>query len=237
MNRFLFASAVAVAGFVLAVPSAQAHFIYLKQSADKNATKVEGFFGHAPEPDEPRLLANLEGLEVWWTPAQGERVRVPLSLGGDRMVGSAPAGRGMVFANKDSGVREREGVAYRSFACVQAAPPLESGAGISLPADARPKLELQAQRLDGGKVRLTVLFQGKPLPQAEVEGMIPGAGPANGQTDDKGSIEFALAQPGFLDFHVKHVVPGEGELDGKKFTETRHNATLVVETAGKSGAK
>lgn len=236
MNRFLLASTtVAVAFLAFAASPARSHFIYLKQSADKNGTKVEGFFGHAPEPDEPRLLANLEGLEVWWTPVEGERQLVPLSLRGDRMAGSAPAGPGMLSAKKDAGVREREGAAYRSIRYAQASPSLESGAGISFPAEARPDLELRAQRSADGKVRLTALWKGKPLPQAEVDGSIPGVGPTSALTDEKGSVEFALDQPGFMDFHVQHVVPGEGELDGKKFSETRHNATLVVETAGKDG--
>lgn len=237
MIRFRFASTiVAIAALAFAAQPARAHFIYLKQFGGDQATKVEGFFGHAPEPDEPRLLANLEGLEVWWTPVKGERVLVPLSLGADRMTGSAPAGPGMLSAKKDSGVREREGVTYRSFGYVQTAPPLESGARVSFPAEARPDLQLQAVRLENGKLRLTTLWKGKPLPQAAVEGAVPGVGPVNALTDDKGAVEFDLDQAGFIDFHVKHVVPGDGELDGKKFTETRHNVTLVVETSGTGAA-
>lgn len=237
MLRFLCVSAAAFAALAFAAEPACAHFVYLKQSAGENGTKVEGFFGHAPQPDEPRLLANLEGLEVWWTPAKGERTLVPLSLSGDRMVGSAPAGPGIISANRPPRVREREGVTYRSVGYAQAAPPLESGAKVTLPADARHDLELRAERLANGKLRLTALWKGKPLPQAEVSGSVPGLDPVNALTDEKGAVELDLDEAGFIDFHVKHVVPGEGELDGQKFTETRHNATLVVETAGKGDGK
>lgn len=234
MNRLLFAAAlVAVTALAFAAEPARAHYIYLKQSTDKNATKAEGFFGHAPEPDEPRLLANLEGVEVWWTPVEGKRTLVPMSLSGDRMVAAAPAGHGMLSAKRDSGVREREGVAYRSFGYAQTLPPLESGSKASFPQDARPDLELQAERLENGRVRLTALFKGKPLPQAAIDGSGPGLPTINATTDEKGSAEFAFDGSGFIALHVKHVVPGEGELDGKKYTETRYNATLVVETTGK----
>ena len=70
-------------------------------------------------------------------------------------------------------------------------------------------------------------------PQAEIDGSGPGLPTINATTDEKGSAEFAFDGSGFIALHVKHVVPGEGELDGKKFTETRYNATLVVETTGK----
>ncbi|HEV7279504.1 MAG TPA: hypothetical protein VGN57_04755 [Pirellulaceae bacterium] len=235
MIRFVCFSVAAFAALAFAAEPAGAHFVYLKQSAGANATKAEGFFGHAPEPAEPRLLANLEGLEVWWTPAKGERTLVPLSLSGDRMVGSAPAGPGTLTAKRPPRVREREGVTYRSVGYAQAAPPLESGANVTVPAEIRPDLELQAG-LRNGKLSVTALWKGKPLPHAEFSSTLPGQAAIYVSTDEHGSAEFELNEPGFIHLHVQHVVPGEGELDGEKFTETRHNATLVVETAGKSDA-
>src|SRR5581483_7013956 len=75
--------------------------------------------------------------------------------------------------------------------------------------------------------RCVVLWQGKPLADAEVTLYVPGTDkPVEKKTDDKG--QFTLDKPtksGVYGLRARHVEKKEGELDGKKYKEVRHYAT------------
>lgn len=243
-RSFLASTTVAALSLALAVTPASAHFIWMKQSpaGEKqspagDATKVEIYFGEDASPDDPKLLSRLEGLEVWWTPAEGEREQIPVKQEDAALVGTAQGKLGAFTATKVYGVLDRGGETYRLVYHAQAWPALESGAKFSVPRDAKPALLLQADRLESGKLRLVALFDGAPAAGAEVSAYVPGVGPKNVVTDDKGSAEFDLVDAGTCEFRVRHTVEEAGELEGKKYPATRHYATLVFDTAGKGESK
>ncbi|HEV7280452.1 MAG TPA: hypothetical protein VGN57_09600 [Pirellulaceae bacterium] len=236
IRSFLASTLVAAASLALAASPASAHFVWMKQSPAGDATKVEVFFSEDASPDDAKLLSRLEGLEVWWTPASGEREQIELKQEGAALVGTAPGKVGAFTASKVYGVNERNGETYRLIYHAQAWPSLESGAKIEIPRDARLELMLHADRLENGKLRLVALYQGKAVEGAEVSAYLPGTGPKNALTDAKGTAEFDLGTAGTCEFRVRHVVEEAGELEGEAYPATRHYATLVLDTAGKGEA-
>lgn len=237
MIRSILASAlVAGASLALAASPANAHFVWMKQSPQGDATKVEVFFGEEASPDDPKVLSRLEGMEVWWIPVAGEREQIPVKQEEAALVGTAEGKTGAFTATKVYGVLERGGETYRLIYHAQAWPPLESGAKIEFPRDSRPELLLHADRLESGKLRLVALYQGRAVEGAEVSAYLPGTGPKNALTDAKGSAEFALDTAGTCEFRVRHIVEEAGEMEGKPYPATRHYATLVLDTAGKGEA-
>ena len=85
---------------------------------------------------------------------------------------------------------------------------------------------------EGGKIRFQVALKGQPLAKAEVSVLIPGEEkPKTLTTDEAGHTEF-FDKPGQYGIQAKHAEAITGEIDGKKYDEARHYATLVV-TLGK----
>lgn len=85
---------------------------------------------------------------------------------------------------------------------------------------------------DGVKIRFLVLLEGKPVPKAEVSVLVPGDEKAKTiTTDDTGHTEF-FDKPGQYAVQTKQAQTTTGDVDGKKYDEVRHYATLVV-THGK----
>jgi uncharacterized GH25 family protein len=73
----------------------------------------------------------------------------------------------------------------------------------------------------------TVLFQGKPLAQAEVVVFGPPKWSKTLYSDDKGQVTLPLPWSGQYVVEVAHVIDGKGELDGKPYQKTRHVSTLA----------
>ncbi len=85
---------------------------------------------------------------------------------------------------------------------------------------------------DEGKIRFVVTFNGQPLAKAEVSVLVPGEEkPKAVVTDAAGRTEL-FDKPGQYGVQAKHAEAASGDVDGKKYAEVRHYATLVV-TVGK----
>ena len=118
-------------------------------------------------------------------------------------------------------------VASAHFAYV--VPEGANGAGVT--AGKGVPLEILPVR-EGGKIRFLVALKGMPLAKAEVSVLVPGEEkPKVVATDETGHTEF-FEKAGQYGAQTKHAEAAAGEVDGKKYDEIRHYATLVV-TAGK----
>lgn len=74
-----------------------------------------------------------------------------------------------------------------------------------------------------------VLWKGQPVPGCEVVVVQGGDEETQLKANDKGQIALpALKAAGLLGIRAKYIEPGAGELDGKKYAEKRHYATLTL---------
>ncbi len=96
-----------------------------------------------------------------------------------------------------------------------------ASAGKAVPLEISPEKE-------EGKIRFVVTLNGLPLAKAEVSVIVPGEEkPKAVVTDDAGRTEL-FDKPGQYGVQAKHAEAASGDVDGKKYAEVRHYATLVV---------
>lgn len=73
-----------------------------------------------------------------------------------------------------------------------------------------------------------VLWQGKPLAEAEVVLLVPGKEEnVDRKTDKDGRFDLEPAAKGLYAIRAKHIENKAGELDGQKYAQVRHYATLT----------
>lgn len=95
-------------------------------------------------------------------------------------------------------------------------------------AKAWDKLALELVPQEAG--RFQVLFAGKPVADAEVVVLPPGADkPETLKTDAKGEFKVKSTVPGLYGLRTRHTEAKTGEHEGKKYEEVRHYATLVFQ--------
>src|SRR5262249_61256545 len=127
--------------------------------------------------------------------------------------GGAPAFLLNYYARGFAGIKPKEGPDPKFIENVLTKP------WDKLPLEVLPVLE--------GKPQGKVIWQGKPVADAEVTLLVPGKDkPVELKTDKDGL--FALEEPtvsGLYGVRARHVEKKEGELDGKKYKEVRHYAT------------
>lgn len=100
-----------------------------------------------------------------------------------------------------------------------------NGAGVSVGNHA--PLEVLPVK-DGAKLKFQVTLKGQPVAKAEVAVLIPGDDkPKTVLTDETGQTE-SFEKTGQYAIQTKHSEATVGEVDGKKYEEIRHYATLVV---------
>src|SRR5262249_57963093 len=91
------------------------------------------------------------------------------------------------------------------------------------------RVPLQVVPVKGEGLRFRVLWQGKPLPDAEVVALVPGKDstpPA--KTDAQGQVEVPHGGAGLYGIRARHIEKKKGTLDGKDYAEARHYSTPVV---------
>jgi uncharacterized GH25 family protein/N-acetylneuraminic acid mutarotase len=86
-----------------------------------------------------------------------------------------------------------------------------------------------------GKMKLLFLFDGKPVPDAEVDVISPDGTGRKVTTDKEGDTP-AFEAAGRYGAWARHVDATAGELNGKHYDEIRQYATLVIDVPGLSAA-
>lgn len=207
--------------------NALAHFPFLHlKSQDEGPTALHVYFAETAEPDDPALLDRLGGAEAWRIEANGESQPLALKKGENSLMvpvsGSGPAA---YVLRKDYGVLARGG--QLPFRLMYYAKTHSGRDAWEIDTADRLRLDIVPSR-KGDELTLTILWNGKPLPEAEVI-VQGGIESIEGKTDAEGRFTCRPSDPDLFSIRAKHVEAGSGEREGERYDETRHYATLTLD--------
>lgn len=225
MIRFVGSVAVLAA----AVVTAQAHFVFVIPDA-KDAGKALVVLSEELGVDDAVTMDKISGLKLQVRDAGGKATDAKVEAGKHSMAVTVPGtGSRVVFGSVNYGVMQKGDakpylLAYHPKAVVGEIPADGGKVGGAAP-------ELVPVAADG-KVKFVFLVGGKPTGDTEVNVMLPDGKKEKVKTDSQGQTkEFAGA--GRYGAWAKAAEAKAGELDGKKYEEARHYATLVVDVGAK----
>lgn len=223
MRRFVFT--LLTAG--LTALAANAHFVFiLPDPSGGSATVV---FSDALEPDEGVAISKIAGLKLTARDTAGKDIPLQHKTAEHSLTAAVPgSGSRVVFGSVRYGVMTKGDappflLAYHPKAVVGTITANPIVIGDQLPVELVPVRE-------GSSVRLKFLAGGKPVPDAEVNLVKPDDSKAKIKTGTDG-LTPAIDGAGRYGAWAKYSESKAGELDGKKYAEVRHYATLVFETA------
>ena len=228
LSQRLFNLAIAgtlVAGFA---SLAQAHFMWLVPQPD--GTTMEVYFGESADPDDPALLKYLEGMQAWSLEAGGKPSPLEVVRTEENLIAKLPAGlaeKSLVCASHDLGPTKRGDITFRLKYYAKAGP--QAGSPVWQQVDCSPHLMLDlVPTLQNESVELLAQFAGKPAVGAEVTVSGPELEGFTAETKANGTAKFAVSQPGTYSIRVRYIENAAGEIEGQKYSETRHYTTLAL---------
>jgi hypothetical protein len=218
----------------VAVTPARAHFIWIiPDKVEEERTTVRVIFSDSLEPDSPDLLAKIAKTELFLCGTDGRTAPLKLAEGKEGNVltleGKGPwlvAGicrYGVVKRGQD----EPFFLVYypKTYVRRAADDPFPEPKGKDA---GRMTLEIVPVEKERGT--FAVLWEGKPLPGAEIAVLRLGETKAReDRTDAQGRFTLHADKAGVYGIRARHVEATAGEADGKKYKEVRHYATLVAE--------
>ncbi len=207
----------------------QAHFVFVVPAANGSAVSV--VFSEDLLPDEAVDAAKIAGLKLQARDEAGKVSPVALKAGKHELTAELPGkGPRVLFGTVNYGVMQKGEdkpylLAYHPKALVGAVATKQALVGQALPAELLVMAEV-------GKVRFQLLGSGKPVPEAEVTIIKPDGSKVKVKTGADGITE-PVEGVGRFAAWVRFTEPKSGELDGKKYEEVRHYATLVADVAAR----
>ncbi len=214
------------------VSSAEAHFIWLLQTPEKDKQLINVYFSEAAEPDDPELLDRLQGLTVWRLNAAGKPVKLSLKKGEDSLEAVSPReeqSEPLFVVAHDYGVISRGGKAFQLKYYAKAGPQLTNAAWSNVKSGETLALDIVPQKTDDGQLKLAVKFLGKPAVGAEVKGYGPKLEEFEAETDKDGFVTVGAVKPGEYGFRARHIEAKSGKKDGNDFSDIRHYSTVTFE--------
>ena len=95
--------------------------------------------------------------------------------------------------------------------------------------------EIIATSRGEGRMMITVLFKGEPVPDAEIVVPLEGMSTETMRTDDAGQLEIDLPRTGVFSLRAMVPEPRAGVYKGTPFDMVRHYTTLTVHTDSNAG--
>lgn len=209
----------------LLTSAAQAHFLFIQIGPHAEAGRtVEVFFSERATAGDPKFVAKIAQTELWRQDQPGKFTPLPVKSGTDRLRGYLPSGQAVsVIGRCEYGVLKRD----KSF-LLKYYPKAVSGKPDDLAKltryDAIP-LEIMPQ-FSSDAVTLTVLHDGRPVPNTVVTTVDADLQNEELKTDEMGKVVWKLPAAGPYAVYVKHVTAQEGTRNGEAYQELREFATL-----------
>ncbi len=219
----------------LGLADANAHFIWIDLASTADGQpQARLYFSETPEPGEPHLIAKIAHTKAWSRDAQDHVTDLTVGKpAGDESaelpLAGAAANGASLEADCDYGVYQRgpSGMLLHYYA-KRLGGDWASGEQ-KLARAPRLALDIVPHRA-GDKLKLAVIFQGKPSPGAELVVVDPAGEQQDLKTDEQGEASVNAAAGGRYAVRASHIVPdGSGTRDGKKYAQTLHYCTLLVD--------
>jgi hypothetical protein len=233
-------------GILAIAPSARAHFLWLKSDAPNDKPQAVLIFGESAADEAYHLPESLADVEIWCRTPEGERAALKTTrIENDDRVGLvAPLPNAelpeVLEATREYGV-------YGDFLLTYYAKHIRAKSTEELnAAGASPELKLDiVPRATEDGVELTVLWDGKPKADADVNVKVDGENeevePQKLKTDANGKVSIKAEGGGLVAVLANfYDSTKSGEHNGKKYTSAAHYATLTFRfqkvAAAKTGA-
>ncbi|RZJ26508.1 MAG: DUF4198 domain-containing protein [Haliea sp.] len=222
--------AIALVSSLLMLGTAQAHHVWIEQTAS-GAQLFFGEFGDNMREVSPGLLDKFGGPVAQRISAKGsETLTVNKTATGFGLSARAAKGESIVA----------EDPAYPSFEVKQGD---KTGRGIYVPAarlvtdlnKQEPKLTLDlvptgVSGKDGTEFQ--AFFKGQPLPKAKVEVITPSGWSQAHTTDEQGKIKTMLPWSGTYVLEMSHNDRNAGERAGEKYDRASYVTSLTINQPG-----
>jgi uncharacterized GH25 family protein len=212
-----------LAAVLLATTAARAHFIFIVPEATTPG-KASVVFSDSLAPDEnPALLAKIAQTKLFLRDAAGKTTPLTWEKGEKAYHLTLPSGAACTVGGECLyGVFQR---GDNPPMLLKYFPKLIQG-----PASAKAWDQLPLEIVPtAAAARFVVLYQGKPLADAEVNYLAPGGEKAEAiKTDANGEFTIPNAKLGLYGIRALHVAKQAGEHEGKKYEAVRTYATLVL---------
>jgi uncharacterized GH25 family protein len=209
---------------IVFVSAATAHFVYVVPS--KDAKGVQVVFSDSLDPDENVAIDKVKSLKMTARSADGKESAVEHKVAEHALVATVPAQTRVVYGSVTYGLLTRKDVKpalliYHPKAILSACEAKTATVGEKAAIEIVPVIE-------AGKTAFLVLVAGKPVADVELSVLLPDGSKAKLKTDAKGQTE-ATKATGRHAIWARHTEAKAGEIDGKKYEEVRHYATLVID--------
>lgn len=211
---------------------ASAHFIWLvPETQDSGRSIIHVRFGEDASDDGTEFLNRLKGIQL--QKVSGTDAALPLTATSNDSGISCTTQfdhEMVVVTSHDLGVMDRGDNVFRLKYFAKAGPSVSDPAWRKAKSADDIRLDLLPVLKDG-KLRIKVRFDGKLVDGAEVKATRPGMEDFEGKTNAKGVVTFDVEESGVHSIRARHIDAVGGEVDGKKFAETRYYSTVAVEVA------
>ena len=214
---------------VAAAPAlAAAHMVYVVPSADGKGLTV--VFSDTLAADPNVAIDKVAGLKLTARFEGGKESPVELVKGDHKLTADAAPGARLLYGTVNYGFSSR---AEKPSLIVYHAKAVAAGVtGAGATVGDKAALEVVPVTA-GGRTRFQLLAKGKPVPDAEGTVTLPDGKKEKLKTD-KAGFTVPFEATGRVSAYLLHVETTAGEHEGKKYEQTRHYATVVVDV--KSGA-
>ena len=208
--------------------TAEAHFLFIQVGPHTEAGRnVEVFFSARATVGDPKFVEKIAHTELWLQDEPGKFVPLTVNRGTDRLRAYLPSSKSVSATGRcEYGVLKRE----KSF-LLRYYPKAVSGNPDDAAKFARHEsipLEIMPT-FAKGSITLTVLRDGKPLPNAVLTTIDSDLSNEELKADDAGRATWRVTEPGQYAVYVKHVVPQSGTKNDQPYDEIREFATLAFD--------
>lgn len=228
MNRILCSGLMVL----LLAASAQAHFTFVVPQPGSNEAHVILSEDLVPDKDVDVKIIGHSTLSS--RDASGAITALELRPAEHAFIVSVPGeGTRVVYGLTTLGVRQhgnRPGYLATYYPKAIFGDPFDAATRV----DAKHPAEIVAVGKPG-EVKFQVLASGKPVPDVEIVVILPD-GDSEKVTTGKDGLTKTFMQQGVYGAWARHVIPGAGELGGKKYAEARNYPTFVAQIGSADAA-
>jgi uncharacterized GH25 family protein/N-acetylneuraminic acid mutarotase len=226
-HSLVIATACGLAAFIAATNS-EAHFLWLKTITQDNKPHAFLFFGENVADEAYHLPESLSDAKVWIRREKGNRTALPVKPweGEDRIGLGAPLSDGkpcVLEASEQYGVYGTALLTYwaKHVHAMSTEQLNDAGASNDLKLDIVPQV-------NGDELELTVLWDGKPLAEAEVSVAVGDGDAEKIKSDDRGRVTFKPEGEGLVGVLANRMEEdASGKLGDKKYDHALHYASLT----------